>query len=378
MMASKASVATRTAAICAKRVMAILVLSFLYGTAQAQPQRIENIFDAPVLNGKTDAGERFNGCPRPPAAVMDHRSIVIYADAASRTISGEQWVRQSAGTRGIREFSASVARMADGSYLAADKRDARAACAARWLEAWARGRAFLGEVTPQARYDTIWFGHVSLGVSYLKIKNSRSVSAAQHEAISAWLLDVARAAIRDEAALVAAGGQREVYRAWTSAAAAVAGVAANDRSLFDYGIANARSILAEVTGAGALPSELARGRRAFQHHVWAFEPLALTALIAQRNGVSLTDVNDRALERVARFIISSARSDTRIAELAKADQDSGIGGWPRPFETGALEIFSAVARLPEVEDILRNRRPASSPFSGGEWTRLLPRSPRPD
>lgn len=340
--------------------------------AEAQSERIVNIFNGPAVGAGSAQLERFNGCARPPVAITNLQSIDVYSDKATRTISGDRWVQQVTAMRGLRDFSAFVVREADAALLAPAGGQERAACAARWLENWARGRALLGSIEPSARYDTLWFGQVPLAVAYLKIKDNPGVTAAQRRVIEPWFSEIARAAIRVEAALVASNGEQAAYRGWTIAAAAAAAVATNDRALLDRAITQARAMLEEVTADGALPKEIQRGRRAFQHHVWAFEPLALTVLIAERNGVRLAQTNDFALRRVLRLIIANARGQTRIAELAGIAQDGGIWSWPRDFETGALEIYNAVERVPEVEEKLSGLRPARSPFTGGDWTRTLP------
>lgn len=316
--------------------------------------------------------ERQQSCPRAPRAVVDHNDVVFYTDAANSVISEELWRRRMALNRPIRDFASVVTRNADAYLFSPVRAEWRAACAAAWLEAWATDRAFLGEVTTWARYDTLWFGQIPLGVAYLKIRHSPSVSAEAHQFIAQWLASVARAAIAEQNTPLFKDRLTNI-RAWTAAAAAVAAVAANDRDLLDYAVSNARAILETVTVDGALPSELARGRRAFYYHLWALEPLALVALVAEANGVGLTQVNNGALGRVVAFILAASRDRDVIARLAKAEQDPGITQWPRDWELGGVEIMQSLSPNHDVEGILARLRPVQSPFTGGDWSRTLGR-----
>lgn len=351
-------------------VVAMMASLYVSTPALAQtPGSLVNIFDR--SNTRSDASavsDRFNGCPRPPAAVTSHRSVDIYADQESWVISGERWTQLQTSSRTIRSFAYNVMRLADGALHGAERKDARAACAARWLDSWATQGALLGDVPPESRYDTLWFAQVPLGVAFLKIKDNPAVTTEQRRRISAWITEIARAGLRDEATVIATRGERASFRSWSNAAAAVAAVASGDQALLATALNAAKVDLESITADGAIPSMISRGRRAFQHHVWAFEPLALTVLIGERNGVRLASVNDHALRRLLKLIIATGSGEPGIRKLAGVDQDNRATSWPRDFEIGGLEIFNTIERLPEVEALLASRRPVRSPFTGGDWT----------
>jgi poly(beta-D-mannuronate) lyase len=317
-----------------------------------------------------EATTRQQSCPRPPPAIINHNDVVFYTDAANSVVSEELWRRRMMLNRPIRDFTAVVTRNADAYLLATKPPEWRATCAASWIEAWARDRAFLGEVSTWARYDTLWFGQISMGMAYLKIRHSPSLSAETHQRIGGWIAEVARAAISEQNAPIFRERLNNI-RAWTAAAAAVAAVASNDRELLEYAVSNARAILQTVTVDGALPSELARGRRAFQYHVWALEPLALVALVAEANDVGLMQVNDGAFGRLVGFIIATSREPAIVARLAKTEQDPGISQWPRSWELGGMEMAQSLRPSDDVESIIAALRPIRSPFTGGDWSRTL-------
>ncbi len=145
------------------------------------------------------------------------------------------------------------------------------------------------------------------------------MSQAAASIIESWLSEIARRALADQATPRFRNRLTNI-RAWTAASAAVAAIASGDRGLLEEAADQARSILETVTTDGALPAELARGRRAFHYHVWALEPLALTVLAAERNGLRLAAVNDGALGRLAEFVIASASDPDRIARLLESSR----------------------------------------------------------
>lgn len=347
-----------------------------YGAVATEGSPIKSPISPQIVSTDPSlSGERHQTCPRPPRAVINHSDVVFYTDAANSVVSEELWRRRMALNRPIRDFTTVVMRNADHYLIAPGRPEWRAACAAAWLDGWAAEGAFLGEVTTWARYDTLWFGQIPLGIAYLKIRNNPSISAETHQRISQWLASVARAAIAEQNSAVFRDRLTNI-KAWTAAAAAVAAVAANDQALLDYAVSTATAILETVTAEGALPNELSRGRRAFHYHVWALEPLALVAFVAHANGKPLTQVNNGALGRIVAFIIGASRNPELISRLAKTEQEPSISQWPRDWELGGFEIMQSLAPNAELENVLARMRPVNSPFTGGDWSRTLGRTVR--
>ncbi len=354
----------------------VAILTFaLMAPASSQP--LNDFFDVRATTiDPSLANKRFAICPRPPPAVINLRDVVFYTDAANSVLSTDKWQERRALTTPIRSFAKTVTRMADDFVQTRPLSSARARCVATWIEAWAQAGAFLGEVSTWARYDTLWFGQIQLAVAYLKVRHDPAISAETHRTIQTWLSAVARAAVAEQDTPQFQGKLTNI-RAWTAAAAAVAGVAANDRALLDYAVTTTRAILQTVTTDGALPAELARGRRAFIYHIWALEPLALTTLIAERNGMLLAKENDNALRRVFEFVLRAQTDPKQLVELSGVEQDDSANQWPRPWELGAFEMFLSIETHPAIEALIRRRRPIESPFTGGDWSRTLARTIAP-
>jgi poly(beta-D-mannuronate) lyase len=318
---------------------------------------------------RPDAGEPGAGtfnCPAVPPPIVDHSDVVFYTDNANSVVNETKWRERLALNKPIRAFSEKIAVMAN-LYRAGDKRQpAIAQCVAGSIAAWAKGGAFLGHVTTWARYDTLWFGQISLGVSYLKVAQDPAISKTDKAAIAGWLAEIARAATADHAKLSVRNPTSNL-RAWLAAAQLVAAVAANDHALFSNGLISARAVLETVTPEGALPAEIGRRRRAFGYHIWALEPLALAALLAQANGVDLAAEHNGALWRIAHFILRNGKDPAEIIRLAGTEQD-GIERFPQAWQLGFAEILLAMSDDPKLLSVVKPLRPIVSPFTGGNWT----------
>jgi poly(beta-D-mannuronate) lyase len=308
-------------------------------------------------------------CPPAPPAVVDLADVVFYTDRANSVVDPNLWKKRQALSQPVRSFADTVVRMADLYVASGGARSDLATCVAESIVFWARKGAFLGKVSTWARYDTLWFGQISLGIAYLKVSASPAISRRTADEITTWLARVAEAAVAEQDAPAYRGRQTNI-RAWTAAAQAVAAVARDDRSMLDKAVATARGVLNTVTPEGALPAELARGRRAFIYHIWALEPLALVGLIARRNGIPLDSENNDALYRVARLVITSSESPEIMIRLAGIEQD-GIDRFPQPWQLGFAAIMLGLRDDPALRKIVSRHHPIVSPFSGGNWTAIL-------
>lgn len=349
----------------AARLLCLSIL-LLAGASQVSAQPVNDIFDRKQAAVNPNV-ETVRNCTRPPNPVVSYAGIDYYVDEGRTVISWERRRASLQQSRRIREYAGFVQRMADAYFTARTPDTATAQCVARWLLAWARDNAFLGDVTPVGRMDTIWFGQISLGVSFLKVRSDRGIPERSRQEVGAWLASVARAAIRQrEADGTAAVADNQA--AWIAAAAAVAAVASNDRELLRYAVETARAVLRSATTEGTLPEELKRAGRAFSYHVWTLEPLALTALIAEANGMSLKGENDQALRRLFHFALDALTDRSQLERLAGASQVDAIGNFPNERNLGAFEIYLSLERDSRVEAFLRRWRPVSSPFTGGDWS----------
>ncbi len=179
----------------------------------------------------------------------------------------------------------------------------------------------------QGAYEREWtLG--SLALAYLKdprrARRRRGTRAQRARSIS-WLCAVA-AAVEPPYERAGKTSSANNHAYWTGLAVGAAGIACQDRALFDWGIARARIGIAQVGADGILPLELARERLALHYHVFALAPLVMLAELATANGIALYDENDHALRRLA---------DRVIAGLADPHSFERLTGFPQEQVTHA-------------------------------------------
>jgi poly(beta-D-mannuronate) lyase len=345
------------------------------GVSPCLSQTAKQVLVAPFEEQRTqppnpDAARLPCGAPPPPQRDIDKKPF--YSDNAQSVTDPRKWQDMWRETAPLRAFATSLATMSDAYRADTSRNRSRAQCVASWLDAWAQGGALLGEVTLWGRWDAVWFTQISAGLSYLKIRRDPSLDAGQRDRIERWLGAVAREVLKADMSLRWRHRHPTNLRYWAGAAAAVAGIAGNDRQLAEEGFATARAGLESVDGEGALPAELRRRGKAFQYHVWALEPLVLTTVLAATNGVDLTAVNDRALSRVIAFVASQRLDSSRIVALSGASQEGDLSAWPKfPGDLAFAEMARGLVGATALDDVLAKHRPIVNMRVGGDITKLF-------
>lgn len=278
-------------------------------------------------------------------------------------------------------FTASLNAMADDYVRSRPADPARAACVLAWLDSWARAGALTGEVSTWARYDTLWAAEIGAGMAYLKVRGSPGLDAAARRRVEGWLAQLARAAVADNDKFNAGTDSRRQPRSnlsyWTAAGAAVAGIAGNDRALYEWAVGTVRKALSFVTPEGAMPAEMGRQARAFVYHIWGLEPLMLVAACAHANGDDLLRENGGALPRVVAFMLKARADPSWFETVAGFPQqaDSHPEKWPRKDSAAALELLLSLQPDARVEAVVAPLRPVTTKFSGGDFTLLFAAPP---
>jgi poly(beta-D-mannuronate) lyase len=74
-----------------------------------------------------------------------------------------------------------------------------------------------------------------------------------------------------------------------------AGIAANDRSVYSWGVSTYKAGINEIAPDGTLPLEITRGQRALHYHLFALAPLVTMAELGAVNGDDLYTYNNSHL-----------------------------------------------------------------------------------
>ncbi len=319
-------------------------------------------------------------CGEPPAAPRDLIKPDFYVNKSASVADPRKKAATLDMLAPLWAFGKAVNAMADDVVRARDPDPVRAACVLAWLDAWARGDALGGVVSQWGRYDTLWACQIAAGMGYLKVRDVPGLDGAARARVEAWLEQLARKAVADNAAFNAGRDARRQPRTnlsyWTAAGAAVAAVAAGRRDLYDWALATVRAGLATTRPDGALPGEMERQARAFVYHIWGLEPLMLVAAVARANGSDLMAETDGALRRMVAFMLRARADPAAFERLAGFPQqaDSKPERWPRKDSAAALEVYlSLVGEDAAVEALMAPLRPVATQFSGGDFTLLFAR-----
>jgi len=307
----------------------------------AAPSPLRAVPDPAARRSAAGRPASAEACAAPPPPVRDLPFLPFYRqdDPTRSIVDREAQDRYRAATAPVDAFEEAVARLGDAYLRTRPRSPAIADCLARWLDAWASAGALLGEATPQGGFVRTW-ALAAVALQYPVLADAPEVGADRRRRIEGWLRDLGdRVALAN--ARATGTSARNNHLNWAVLAAMSAGVAADDRILFDWAVRRADAALAEIAADGSLPLELARAARAGTYHRFALEPLVLAAEIAAANGLDLYGARDGALHRLVRFVHASLRDPSALALRTGAEQEGiGASGAP-PWMLAWAEPYAA-------------------------------------
>jgi poly(beta-D-mannuronate) lyase len=252
----------------------------------------------------------------------------------------------------LRRAAQGVVDMADAWRKNGDP--AIAACAAGWLTQFALTGAMTGPTTTnQAVYVQGWMLG-ALALAWLKIRTALVIPQAKRTAITAWLARIATDNFRYyETRPAHATDSRNNHRYWAGVAVMAAGIAADRRTLFQWGIDSFRIGVAQITPEGTLPLEMARRSLALHYHLFAAAPLVAIAELAAANGIDLYAMDHYALARLVRRAASGLQNPSffsRQADMAQQPvaRNAYAIAWAIPFARRFpdAQLSKLIARVP--------------------------------
>ncbi|MBS0123409.1 alginate lyase family protein [Thetidibacter halocola] len=168
------------------------------------------------------------------------------------------------------------------------------------------------------------------------------------------------------------GAAQGNLRAWAAMAAAATADMLNDPVMRGWAAWSTVYILCTADTEGALPQEMARGRLALHYQLHALAPISATALLLERQGLSVRDRCGGALERVARFALGDLETGAASAALSGETQSffDGSDDKLQDFQLAWLEPYIALTADPLAESLAAPRRPLSFSKLGGNQTLL--------
>ena len=348
-------------------VMIVVCLSGV-GPAQGQTQPLQSPFDVNnLLRGADESLASFT-CKRPPSPVQDLTFDGFYKRGSGSSVVDKDAMRKyRAARKPIDKFARTIIKMSDRYLAAAQPNSGIAQCVFSWLHHWAKGRAFLGEVSRQGSYVRKWaLGTVSL--AYLKIRKARRFDSAKHNGIKKWIADWAEIVREGYSTNMHKSSRNNNHAYWASWSVGLAGVVVNNRSHFNWMVERQHAAMRQVEDDGTLPLEIKRGSKALHYHVYSTHVLVMIASLAARNGINLYGIENGALHGLVKRTVDGLSDPAYFVEKTGKNQS-----WVGKVSGGKLAWMEAYhARFPasEIKRWIDQYRPMKNRRIGGNATLL--------
>jgi poly(beta-D-mannuronate) lyase len=272
----------------------------------------------------------------------------------------------SAAVEPLFAFEDAVSRLAGGYVATGD--DAYASCLLDLLGQWAAADALM-RFYHTSDDQQAWFNIEDMlfaaGLAWSVVRDQVPGRTADKTRIDRWLVRAAKNHLSIEAGPSSCCNNHFYRRALY---AAIIGVVADDDALFQVGVSALYSALHELTAEGALPREVARGRRAAHYQNYGLLYLVPIAQIIERQGYPAFDlrVDGHSLHDAMGFAIDVLEDPTRLGDLAPHQQDFWFIRDPQYFAW--MEIWLSRFDAPRLERFVAPRRPIHNRSAGGYVT----------
>jgi poly(beta-D-mannuronate) lyase len=296
-------------------------------------------------------------CPAIVHLSPDLTTDRFYSDSKSSIIDPEKWKAYVASSGPYKELGQRIVDAAD-AYRTTGSREA-AVCAIRHMEAAAKDGVFTGKMSSNQAYYVQGWVIGAIAIAYLKLRDSGVISAEQSKVIIPWVTNVVQRTMDyyDARRKKGTGDAENNHLYWAGVEVAAAGIAANDRRLFDWGMDTFRAAVDEIQPNGTLPREMARGQRALHYHLFAVAPLVYLAEFGEANGLNLYTEHNYALKRLASLSTQGLIDNSFFTKAAGITQDTPEGpptaeeiSWAQPYVKRFPDpaISSLLARAPSL------------------------------
>lgn len=313
---------------------------------------------ASALGEPTSALARPAQCQTPPPAIQALKLTRFYSDKSGTVIDRDLKAAHRKQVRPLVQFLRFVVKQADRSIVVASgaspqsfRKAARAGrCAARWINAWAKGGALLGVMaSKQAAYERNW-DMTGTALAYLKVR--KYVSKEQRQTIEAWLIklaDRARGFFDDRRR------RRNNHWYWLGLGLGATALATGSQRHWEMARGIMGDAARDIQGDGSLSYEMARQGRALHYHAFAAMALVTLSELAFAHGENWYQMGDGALHRLVGLTVQGLQRPGLFETLSGFKQK-------HPVKPGAGWLQLYTKRFP---DRLTGQRPTMKP--GHRW-----------
>ncbi len=215
-----------------------------------------------------------------------------------------------------------------------------AECALKLIDAMAEQHSLAGKMSSNQAYYVQGWVVGAVAISYLKIRDAHLATPEQAKSIADWLVSVGEQTkgYFDPRRAKGTSDARNNHSYWAGLELAAIGVAANNRTDFDWAVAAYDAGVKQIRPDGTLPLEMARGQRALHYHLYALAPLVMIAEFGEANGMDLYAHSDGAIHRLADVSTAGLENPELFTKATGVQQEvptrpSGDQiGWALPYE----------------------------------------------
>ena len=303
-------------------------------------------------------------CPAIRHLSPDLTTDRFYSDSKSSIIDPEKWKAYVASSGPYKDLGQQIVNAAD-AYRTTGSRSA-AECAIKHMEAAAHDGVFTGKMSSNQAYYVQGWVIGAIAIAYLKLRDTGLVRPQQQHEILDWIVNVVQQTkgYYDERRQKGTGDSENNHLYWAGVEISAAGIAANNRELFNWGMATYQAGVAQIQPDGSLSLEMKRGRRALHYHLFAAAPLVYLAEFGTDNGLNLYAERDYALKRLAELSTQGMVDNQFFVKAAGIAQDTPDGP-PTAEQISWAKIY--VARFPDpvISKLLSQAPSLSYMYLGG-------------
>lgn len=262
----------------------------------------------------------------PEALPRDITASSYYSDKKNSIIDPVRYAAYNAQAKRFQRMM-SVAESAADKFQSTGSR-AAAEAVLRILALNAQAGAMTGKMSSNQAYYVQNWTLGGLAVTWLKVRSAAPGTLEERQRVVDWLTQVAGSVMGyfNRGRAKNHSDARNNHFGWAGFSVMSAGIAANDRALFDWGVATYDDALSRIQPDGTLPLEMARGQRALHYHIFALAPLVMIAEFGAANGLDLYTRDDGALSRLVNRTMSGLEDNSYFATQAGIAQDTPAQG----------------------------------------------------
>ncbi|MDH5722398.1 MAG: alginate lyase family protein [Alphaproteobacteria bacterium] len=261
-------------------------------------------------------------CKETPEPIHDLHFNSMYSKASknSSEVDQEAYAKYLRDTENIKILESQLTVMGNRYLMSWPHRIEIAQCMLNWMDDWAIADGFMGEANHMGEFVRKW-ALASISLAFLQIRSEENLDEDQKIRVKDWIHRLTAQVIADFSRKPEINSRNNNHMYWAVWGVANGAVVNNDQEQFNWAMKQAKRAISHIQMDGTLPTELIRGKKAYNYHHYAAIPLFYLAQIAQANGINLYKENDHGLQRLAKRLLLNIDDQSYFQTLTGKKQD---------------------------------------------------------